>query len=387
MAVLSIAKRASPLVIAAAVLCLAACVVKTEMAHETRLRTNRQTFGSVDGRTFDLYTLSNPGRFEAAVTNYGGIVTSLKVPDRNGVLADIVLGFDSAAGYLKPHPYFGALIGRYANRIAGGRFRLDGVEYTLARNNGENHLHGGVRGFDKVVWNARDVSSGRAAILELSYSSKDGEEGYPGNLDVTVRYSVTEGNELKIEYTATTDKDTILNLTNHSYFNLAGQGGTDVLSHEVKLDADRFTPVNSGLIPTGETRDVAGTPFDFRQPHRIGERIDLPDEQLKLGNGYDHNFVVTGTPGVLRPAARVTDSASGRVMEVLTTEPGVQLYTGNFLDGSLTGKSGKIYLRRYGLCLETQHFPDSPNKPQFPSVVLKPGQTFRSTTIYRFSTR
>ncbi len=347
----------------------------------------KQAFGKTpDGAVVELYTLTNSQGVEAAITTYGGIVVSLKVPDRAGRLADVVLGFDHLDGYLKGQPYFGAIIGRYGNRIGQGRFALGGVPYTLARNNGENHLHGGLKGFDKAVWKAREGAGGPGQSLELSYLSKDGEEGYPGNLSVTVTYTLTASNELRIDYSATTDQDTVVNLTNHSYFNLAGQGEGDILAHRVAIYADRFTPVDAGLIPTGEQRSVAGTPFDFREPHPIGERINAPDAQVKLGRGYDHNFVLNGQAGTLRPAARVTEAASGRVMEVLTTEPGIQFYTGNFLDGTLRGKAGKVYHQRYGFCLETQHYPDSPNRPEFPSTVLKPGQRYQTTTVYRFST-
>ena len=343
----------------------------------------QKEFGKTStGEKVELYTLKNSKGVEAAITNFGGILVSLKVPDRNGKLGDVVLGFDSLDDYLKGHPYFGAIIGRYGNRIGKAKFRLGGVEYPLARNNGENHLHGGLRGFDKVVWKARTAGQ----RLELSYLSKDGEEGYPGNLAVTVSYTLTDNNELRMDYGATTDKDTVVNLTNHSYFNLAGQGEGNILGHNVTINADRFTPVDKGLIPTGELRNVEGTPFDFRKPHTIGERVDAQDEQLTLGNGYDHNFVLNGPAGKIRLAARVTEPRSGRVMEVHTTEPGVQFYIGNFLDGTIKGKGGKMYQRRYGFCLETQHFPDSPNKPNFPSVVLKPGSRYSSTTIFKFST-
>jgi len=338
---------------------------------------NKQSFGNAD-----LYTLTNKNGVECAITNFGGRVVSLKVPDRAGRMADVVLGFDKLDGYLQKNPYFGSLVGRYGNRIAKGKFTLDGREYTLARNNGENALHGGLKGFDSVYWEAH-VEGGK---LVLHYTSKDGEEGYPGTLETTVTYSLDDDNALRIDYFAATDKPTVLNLTNHSYFNLAGQGEGDILSHRVKLNADRFTPVDAGLIPTGELRPVEGTPFDFRQPAEIGARVNDPDEQLKLGGGYDHNFVVNGQAGTLRPAAEVTEPKSGRVMEVLTTEPGVQFYIGNFLDGTLTGKGGKVYQKRYGFCLETQHFPDSPNQPKFPSVVLRPGERFQSTTVYRFKT-
>lgn len=334
------------------------------------------------GEEVELYTLKNAKGMQATITNYGGIVTSLKTPDRSGVYDDVVLGFDSLDGYLKEHPYFGALIGRYGNRIAKGRFTLNGVQYKLAQNNGENSLHGGIKGFDKVIWTAREVS-GSEPVLKLIYVSKDGEEGYPGTLTSRVTYTLTDNNELKIDYLATTDKDTVLNLTNHSYFNLAGDG--QVLDHEISIAADRFTPVDAGLIPTGELKSVEGTPFDFRKSTPIGARINAKDEQITRGKGYDHNFVVNGEMGTLRQAARVKEGKTGRVMEVLTTEPGVQFYTGNFLDGSLTGKGGKVYGHRTGFCLETQHFPDSPNQPKFPSTVLKPGSEYRSTTVYRFS--
>jgi aldose 1-epimerase len=299
----------------------------------------------------------------------------------------VVLGFDDIEGYQKTTTYIGALVGRYANRIAKGKFTLDGKEYTLATNNGENHLHGGVRGFDKVIWKARPLAARGGSALELTYLSKDGEEGYPGNLSVRVVYTLTDANELKIDYYATTDKDTVVNLTNHNYYNLAGQGNGDILGHLLTLNASRFTPTDAGAIPTGELRPVQGTPFDFTRPTAIGARIEQDEEQLKLGKGYDHNFVVNGRAGRLRLAARVTEPTTGRAMEVWTTEPGVQLYTGNFLDGSDVGKGGKPYRYRYGFCLETQHYPDSPNHPQFPSTVLRRGARFRSTTIYKFSAR
>jgi aldose 1-epimerase len=332
-----------------------------------------------DGQPVDLYTLTNAKGLEARISTYGGVVVSLKVPDRAGKLGDVVAGFDNLEGYLKPPPYFGAIIGRYGNRIGGAQFTLNGTLYTLAKNDGANHLHGGVRGFDKRVWTAKPLSS---QSLELSYLSKDGEEGYPGNLTATVVYTLTDANELRIEYSATTDKDTVVNLTNHSYFNLAGEG--DILGHTVVIKADRFTPVDKGLIPTGELRSVAATPFDFQTAQPIGARIDQKDEQLIFGHGYDHNWVLNRSGSGLESAATVTDSKSGRVMEVLTTEPGLQFYTGNFLDGTLQGK-GKVYARRSAFCMETQHFPDSPNKPAFPSTVLKPGAKYSTTTVYRFT--
>jgi aldose 1-epimerase len=356
---------------------------------EAKTKMQKQTFGKTeDGQQVDLYTLSNKNGVEVAITNYGGTVVSWKVPDRNGHIADVVLGYDNVKDYENGKAYFGATVGRYANRIAHGKFILNGSTYTLAKNDGENHLHGGIKGFSKRVWTAKDVSGSNGQALELTYLSKDGEEGYPGNLSVTVVFTLTEKNELKIEYSATTDKDTVLNLTNHSYFNLAGQGSGDILSHQLTLNADRFTPVDATLIPTGELRKVKGTPFDFTQTTAIGARINQDDEQLKLGKGYDHNWVLNKTKlGVLTLAAELYEPKSGRLLEVRTTEPGVQFYTGNFLDGSAHGKEGKVYNYRTGMCLETQHFPDSPNHPDFPSTVLKPGQRFHSTTIYKFSTK
>jgi aldose 1-epimerase len=348
----------------------------------------RESFGQTrDGQAVDIYTLKNRRGAEAQVTTYGGAVVSLKVPDRGGRVDDVVLGFDDIEGYQKTTTYVGSLVGRYANRIARGRFTLNGREYTLATNNGENHLHGGVRGFDKVVWKARPLAARGGPALELTYLSRDGEEGYPGNLTVRVVYTLTDANELKIDYYATTDKDTVVNLTNHNYYNLAGQGSGDILGHVLTLNASRFTPTDAGAIPTGELRPVKGTPFDFTRPTAIGARIEQDEEQLKLGKGYDHNFVVDGRAGTLRPAARVTEPTTGRAMEVWTTEPGVQLYTGNYLDGTDIGKGGKPYKYRYGFCLETQHFPDSPNQPKFPSTVLRKGAQFRSTTVYKFSSQ
>jgi aldose 1-epimerase len=330
----------------------------------------------------DLYTLKNAKGAEATVSTYGGVVVSLKMPDRSGAMGDIVLGFDDFNGYLTPPPYFGAIIGRYGNRIGHAHFKLDGVEYKLAKNDGDNTLHGGTRGFDKVLWKATPQGTN---ALQLTYLSKDGEEGFPGNLTATVVYTLTDNNELKIDYTATTDKDTVVNLTNHSYFNLAGEGSGDILGHMVMIDADRFTPVDKGLIPTGKLQAAAGTPLDFRTPHAIGERINSKDPQLVYGIGYDENFVLNHPGDLTAVAARVTDPKSGRVMEVLTTEPGPQFYTGNHLDGTLKGKSGHVYPKNSAFCMETQHYPDSPNKPSFPSTELKPGETYHTTTIYRFS--
>ena len=346
---------------------------------------NKHVFGTTpEGKEVDIFTLKNRNGMEARITNYGGIVVSLLVPDISGHLDDVVLGHDSLSGYFKNEPYFGALIGRYGNRIQKGRFTLNGVEYKLAINNGANSLHGGLKGFDQVLWEANEIESTPGKSLVLKYRSKDMEEGYPGNLSVKVVYSLTDSNELRIDYSATTDKPTVLNLTHHSYFNLAGAGNGDILGHELWIDADRFTPVDNGLIPLGELRSVKGTPMDFTTPTAIGARIDQTDEQLHLAGGYDHNWVLNRAGNSLAVVARVTEKTSGRTMEVLTTEPGLQFYSGNFLDGTKIGKGGKAYKFRYGLCLETQHFPDSPNKPDFPSTVLNPGDQYSSTTIYRF---
>jgi aldose 1-epimerase len=345
---------------------------------------SQRPFGTTkDGIAVNLYTLRNTKGAEVSICNYGGLVISLKVPDRNGQVGDVVLGYDNLADYIKDTPYFGAMVGRYGNRIAKGKFTLDGKEYTLAINNGPNALHGGLKGFDKVVWEPRILARPEGPSLELRYTSKDGEEGYPGNLSVTAVYTLMGDNALKLEYTATTDKDTVLNLTQHSYFNLAGKG--DILNHQVMIPADKFTPVDSTLIPTGELRPVTGTPFDFRTPTAIGARIGQENEQLKFGGGYDHNWVINKPMGKLGLMARVYEPTSGRVLEVLSTEPGLQFYTGNFLDGKLTGKGGWAYQFRNGFCMEPQHYPDSPNQPKFPSVVLKPGQVYQNTIIYKFS--
>jgi|SRR5690242_8372933 aldose 1-epimerase len=347
---------------------------------------SRRPFGRTkDGTEVFLFTLRNAKGAEAQISNYGGIVTSLKVPDRSGRLGDVVLGYDNLEDYLKESPYFGALIGRYGNRIARGHFSLDGKEYTLVTNNYPNALHGGTKGFDKVVWEPSVVATPQGAGLKLTYLARDGEEGYPGNLSVTVVYSLTDDNALRVDYTATTDKDTIINLTQHSYFNLAGRDS--ILGHVVMIPADKFTPVDSTLIPTGELRPVAGTPFDFRTPTPIGARIAQDDEQLKFGKGYDHNWVINKPMGQYGLMARVTEPTSGRTLEVFSTEPGLQFYSGNFLDGTLKGKSGWVYQFRNGFCMEPQHYPDSPNKPEFPSVVLKPGQVYHNLIVYKFSTQ
>ena len=351
------------------------------------MQIDKRDFGKLqDGTTVDIYTLKNRNGIEVEITNYGGAVVSIKTPDRRGQMADIALGYDDPLGYVADASYFGALIGRYANRIALGKFTLNGVEYKLAQNNGVNHLHGGVRGFNKALWQAREARRSDGVALELTYSSKDGEESYPGNLTVTTTYVLTNKNELRIEYSATTDKETIVNLTHHSYFNLAGAGSGDILSHQVKINADKFTPVDETLIPTGELKAVKGTPFDFSRPTAIGSRINQSDNQLVLGKGYDHNFVLIKKGKELSLAASVYEPSSGRVLDMWTTEPGMQLYTGNFLD-KVRGKAGKVYNFRGGFCLEAQHFPDSPNKPTFPSTVLKPGERYTQTTVYRFLVR
>src|SRR5271155_3287688 len=345
-----------------------------------KTRVTKQAFGRTpEGTEVDLYSLKD-GKVEAGIITYGAIVVSLRTPDRNGKLDDVVLGCDSVENYIAQTAHFGGIVGRYANRIAHGSFQLDGHTYSIPKNDGDNALHGGTRGFDKVVWAAKPISDG----VELTYVSKDGDQGFPGTLTTVVRYTLS-GGALRIEYSATTDKDTVLNLTNHSYFNLAGQGNGDVLRHVLKIDASRMTPVDAALIPTGELKAVEGTPFDFRTPHAIGERIDANDPQLSLGHGYDHNFVLDHAPGHLAEAAEVYEPTTGRILRVTTTEPGVQLYTGNFLDGSITGKDGRVYKRRYAVCLETQLFPDSPNHPSFPSTELKPGQKFHSVTVLEFS--
>jgi aldose 1-epimerase len=346
----------------------------------------QQPFGTHDGRPITLYTLTNSHGVEVRAMNYGGIIVSLRVPDRKGELGDIVLGHETLDGYIPNPPYFGAIVGRYANRIANGTFTLDGKTYTLPKNDGPNTLHGDVnRTFNKVVWDGEPLA-GKTGVA-FSYLSKDGEEGFPGNLKVKVSYTLNDNNELVIDYQATTDKATPINVSQHSYFNLAGEGNGDILNHEIMINADRFTPVDKNLIPTGELRPVKGTPFDFTTPTRIGARIDDNNEQLVLGHGYDHNFVINRKGAGLELAARVYEATSGRVMEVSTTQPGVQFYTGNFLDGTITGKHGHVYKHRYGFCLETQHFPDSPNHKNFPNTILRPGETFHQTTVFKFSTK
>lgn len=340
-----------------------------------------------DGTAVDLFTLRNARGAEATITTYGGIVVTLLMPDRNGRMGDIVLGYDNLQGYIDKTPYFGCLVGRYGNRIGDAKFTLDGTTYTLAKNDGPNSLHGGAKGFDKVVWSGRSVESKDGAALELTYLSRDGEEGFPGNLKVTAVYTLTNDNELKLDFSATTDKPTVCNLTHHSYFNLRGQGDGDILGHEIMINSARITPIDKTLITTGEYMPVEGTPFDFRKPAAIGARINESDTQLGYGPGYDHNWVIDKPAGQLGIQATVYESTTGRVLEVLSDEPGLQFYSGNFLDGTIKGKGGVVYQKRTGFCLEPQHYPDSPNKPQFPSVVLRPGQLYQNTIIYRFSTR
>ncbi|MGB2864409.1 MAG: aldose epimerase family protein [Sedimentisphaerales bacterium] len=385
------------LVLAVAVISMSGCEKKdasvkepeakpeaTPEAKEIRqMSANKESFGKTpDGKQVDLYILTNTSGIRARITSFGAILVSLEVPDRDGNLADITLGFDKLDGYLGEHPYFGAIVGRYANRIGKAAFKLDGVEYKLAANNDVNHLHGGIKGFDKVVWRLEDLGvEAEGAMVKMSYISEDGEEGYPGNLACSVTYTLTEDDKLQISYEAETDKKTVLNLTNHSYFNLAGQGTGDILSHELMLNADKYTVVDEGLIPTGENRNVKGTPMDFTTPMTIGSRIG------QVEGGYDHNYVLNSGGGTLALAAKVYEPTSGRIMEIHTDQPGVQFYTGNFLDGSVTGKAGKVYQKNYGFCLETQHFPDSPNKPDFPTVVLFPGQKYTTETVLRFYTK
>ena len=363
--------------------CLVGCATMSSNKSSTITKAD---FGKTsEGQAVEIYTLHNSKGAEARIMTYGGIVQSLSMPDKNGKFADVVLGFDNLQGYIDKTPYFGALIGRYGNRIGGAKFTLEGNPYTLATNNGPNSLHGGLKGFDKVVWTAKSSVGIRGPQLVLAYFSKDGEEGFPGNLEVTAIYTLTEDNELKLEFAATTDRPTVVNLTHHSYFNLAGQGNGDILGHIVYINSDKTTPVDSGLITTGEFKSVDGTPFDFRKPTAIGARINDPDTVLQYGPGYDHNWVVNKPLGQFGLQARVVEPTSGRVMEVWSDEPGLQFYAGNFLDGTLKGKGGVAYQIHTGFCMEPQHYPDSPNKANFPSVELKPGQTFHNTIVYKFS--
>jgi aldose 1-epimerase len=350
----------------------------------------QSAFGTTpDGKTVDVFTLTNARGIEVRIITYGAAIASIKVPDRDGRFDDIVTGFDTLDGYIRQSQYFGVTVGRYANRIANARLTLDGVTYALAANDGTNHLHGGRRGFDRAVWTGTPFERDRNVGVRLTLRSPDGDEGYPGNLNVSVTYTLTPRDELIVDYTATADRSTPVNLTNHSYFNLAGEGRGDILQHVLTIDADRYTPTNDTQIPTGELAPVAGTPFDFRRPTPIGARIDADDEQIRRGRGYDHNFVLNGSRGTAsttrpRHAARLVDPTSGRTLDVATTEPGLQLYSGNYLDGTAVGKGGHAYGRRTAVCLETQHFPDSPHHANFPSTILHPGETFRSTTILTF---
>tara|TARA_B100000609_G_scaffold199644_1_gene205387 strand:+ start:11101 stop:12276 length:1176 start_codon:yes stop_codon:yes gene_type:complete len=364
------------LILLSAVMLVSACQNKNT---EVNRKATVEEFGKMpDGTPVQLYTLENASGMQVSITNYGGTVTSIVVPDKEGIMENVVLGFDNLDDYLAGTPYFGAIIGRYGNRIGKATFSLDGETYELNANDGDNHLHGGNVGFDKVLWNAE---IGDNNTITFSYLSEDGEEGYPGNLDITVVYTLTDANELKIDYEAVTDKATPVNLTNHSYFNLSGDPESLILDHELMMDADGYTPVDAGLIPTGEIAEVEGTPFDFTEPYEIGARID------DVEGGYDHNWVLNESAEEMPVVATLHDPQTGRFMEVLTTEPGLQFYSGNFLDGTLTGSDGSVYNKHAALCLETQHFPDSPNKPEFPSTILNPGETYSTSTIYRFSTK
>lgn len=367
-----------------AITCLTSCTgvnrpeATSENTEKTMIKVEKAPFGMIGDEQIHLFTLRNSRGMVVKLTNFGGIVTAIQVPDKNGNPVDVVLGFDSLSNYRAEHPYFGCIVGRYANRIANGEFSLNGNKYVLARNNGENHLHGGAEGFDKKIWKAASFKAEGQTGAELKYISPDGEEGYPGNLEVKVTYTLTDENEFRIDYEARTYAPTVVNLTHHSYFNLNGQGNGDIMEHELYINADRYTPVNAQLIPTGELRDVGSGPMDFRTPKAIGRDFQ------QVEGGYDHNFVLNKT-GDLDLAARLTSSRTGIGMEVYTTQPGMQFYSGNFLDGSLTGKEGKVYQQHFGLCLETQHFPDSPNQPAFPGTILNPEEIFRSTTIYKFT--
>ena len=367
--------------LAAACVCLSSCSGKAP-AGKGKPTVEKAAYGKMpDGRPVDIFTLTNANGMRVKLTNYGAITVSVEAPDRAGKLADVTLGYDTLDGWFTSKSYFGATVGRYANRIAKGKFSLDGQTYTLATNNGENALHGGLKGFDKVLWNAETVQLPNAVGVKFTYTSKDGEEGYPGNLSVTALYMLTNDNEFKVEFTATTDKATVVNLAHHSYWNLGGAAAGDILGHELLLEADQYTPVDAGLIPTGELKAVAGTPMDFTKPTAIGARI------AQVEGGYDHNFVLRNQTGKVALAARVVDPKSGRIMEIFTDQPGIQFYSGNFLDGTVTGKGGVVYKKHQGFCLETQHYPDSPNRPNFPSVVLRPGETYKHVMIHKFSAK
>ena len=373
----------------AALLLLISIFLSCKTQVEVKQTMDKKLFGKLaDGSEVYIYTLANKSGMEAKIINYGAAVVSLTAPDKNGKLADVVLGYDSLDGYVNDKSYFGAIVGRYGNRIADGKFKLDGKEYQLTINDGANHLHGGLKGYNKVLWNETEIAkTGDGASLTLSYDSKDGEQGYPGNLKLTVKYTLTNNNELKIEYNAVTDKPTVLNPTHHSYFNLTGDPEKTILDHELMIDADNTTPVAKGLIPTGKFASVANTPMDFRKPTKIGARIDENYDQLKLGLGYDHNWVLNKHQESLPKVLSVYEPVSGRVMEMYTDQPGVQFYSGNFLDGTVKGKNGIMYKHRTGFCLEAQHYPDSPNHPEFPSTKLEPGQVYKQTTIYKLSAR
>lgn len=361
---------------------------KEEQQNTAKANIQKEPFGTTqDGQETTLYTLTNTNGVEAKISNYGGVVVSLKVPDKNDKMGDVVLGYDSLAGYENNSAYFGAIIGRYGNRIAKGEFTLDGKTYTLATNNNTNHLHGGEKGFNRRVWNATEVNQDSIVGLKLTYVSEDMEEGYPGKLNVEVTYTLRNDDALAIDYKATTDKKTIINLTNHSYFNLTGDANNDILDHKLMLNASKFLPIDSTLIPTGELKSVEGTPFDFQEPTAIGKNIDANDQQITYGLGFDHCWVLNKSGSAMSLAATVYEPESGRFMEVMTTEPGIQFYSGNFLDGSTRGKYGIAYEKRYGFCLETEHFPDSPNQPEFPSVELSPGETYTTSTVYKFSVK
>jgi aldose 1-epimerase len=371
-----------------------ACKPKTEVKEEindttsTMATISKSAFGKLpDGSEVFQYTVTNKNGIEMKIINYGAIITSLKTPDKNGKMEDIVLGFDSLDKYLQEPPFFGAIVGRYGNRIAKGKFKLEGKEYSLAINNPPNSLHGGVKGFDKVFWNIEEIMLPEGPALKLTYLSKDMEEGFPGNLQAEAIYTLSDNNELQFHYKATTDKTTVVNLTQHSYFNLTGNTKRNILDHELTIDSDEIVPVDNTLIPTGKFRKVAGTPFDFTTAHTVGERINDKDEQIELGGGYDHCYVIRESKDSLKHAATVTEPVSGRKIDVYTTEPGIQFYSGNFLNGKFTGKGDVAYQKRFGLCLETEHFPDSPNQPQFPSVVLKPGEVYKTTTFYNFGVK
>ena len=382
-------KTVITLTMLAAILALASCGSKSVTRKYSEVKILEADFGQLaDGRSAKLYTLRNSNGIEMTVSDYGGIIVSLKVPDRNGRFDDIVLGYENLSDYLKETPYFGAIIGRYGNRIGKAKFSIDGDEYMLAANDGANHLHGGEVGFDKVLWKADPVIGGDAAAITFSYLSKDGEEGYPGNLNCKVTYTLGNDNSLRFDYEATTDKPTVCNLTQHAYWNLGGHDSGTILDHELVLHADHFTPVDKGLIPTGELRRVAGTPFDFRKPATIGSRIAEKNEQLNFGKGYDHNWVISReSRKEMELAATLYEPGSGRLMEVWTEEPGIQFYSGNFLDGKLTGKADVKYAHRSGLCLETQHYPDSPNQGSFPSVILRPGEVYKTSTLHKFKVK